>query len=68
MPIYTFKCPECGHTCDKLRKHGGVAPDCETCPAAPAMERQLSAPGFDIRGHGVDNPGMSIRGTKRLND
>ena len=31
MPIYQFKCPECGHKSEDLMKHGDPNPNCLRC-------------------------------------
>lgn len=52
MPIYAFRCAECGHEFDRLQKLSD--PDPETCPncGAPAVGRQITAPSFRLSGSG----------------
>jgi putative FmdB family regulatory protein len=52
MPIYAYKCESCGHAKDVLQKISD-APLTE-CPAcgAPKFSKQLSAPGFQLKGSG----------------
>ena len=52
MPIYAYKCESCGHAKDVLQKISD-APLTE-CPAcgAPKFNKQLSAPGFQLKGSG----------------
>ena len=52
MPIYAYKCDACGHAKDVLQKMSD-APLTE-CPAcgAPKFSKQLSAPGFQLKGSG----------------
>lgn len=52
MPIYGYACGACGHTLDALQKIAD-APlvDCPDC-GKPALERQLSAPRFRLKGKG----------------
>jgi len=52
MPIYAFRCAECGHQFDRLQKLSD--PDPETCPncGANAVGRQVTAPSFRLSGSG----------------
>lgn len=52
MPIYAYKCGSCGHAKDVLQKMSD-APLTE-CPAcnAQAFSKQLTAPGFQLKGTG----------------
>jgi putative FmdB family regulatory protein len=52
MPIYAYKCESCGHAKDVLQKMS-EAPltDCPAC-GAPKFSKQLSAPGFQLKGSG----------------
>ena len=52
MPIYAYKCDACGHAKDVLQKMSD-APLTE-CPAcgAPQFNKQLTAPGFQLKGTG----------------
>jgi putative FmdB family regulatory protein len=52
MPIYAYKCESCGHAKDVLQKISD-APliDCPAC-GAPKFNKQLSAPGFQLKGSG----------------
>jgi putative FmdB family regulatory protein len=52
MPIYAYKCASCGHAKDVLQKISD-APLTE-CPAcgAQAFGKQLTAPGFQLKGSG----------------
>lgn len=52
MPIYAYKCSECGHTKDALQK---ISDDPLTvCPAcgAAALTKQVTAAGFQLKGAG----------------
>jgi len=33
MPIYQFKCPECGHEAEELMKHDDATLECTLCTA-----------------------------------
>jgi putative FmdB family regulatory protein len=52
MPIYAYKCESCGHTKDVLQKMSeAVLTVCPQC-GAPAFQKQLTAPGFQLKGTG----------------
>ena len=52
MPIYAYKCGACGHTKDVLQKIADAPlTDCPACGAA-AFSKQLTAPGFQLKGSG----------------
>ncbi len=52
MPIYEYRCAECGHEMEKLQKISD--PPLAECPACgkPALEKLVSAPGFRLKGGG----------------
>jgi putative FmdB family regulatory protein len=52
MPIYAYRCEECGHAHDALQKMSD-APlvDCPAC-GKPALKKQLTAAGFQLKGGG----------------
>ena len=52
MPIYAYRCGECGHAKDVLQKMSD--PVLTTCPAcgAEAFTKQLTAAGFQLKGSG----------------
>ncbi len=52
MPIYAYRCAACGHTQDVLQKLSDAP--LEVCPAcgASTYSKQLSAPGFQLKGSG----------------
>ena len=52
MPIYAYRCAECGHTKDVLQKLSD--PVLTTCPScgAQAFQKQLTAAGFQLKGSG----------------
>jgi len=52
MPIYEYRCAECGHELEKLQKISD-APLLE-CPACgkPALRKLVSAAGFRLKGGG----------------
>ena len=52
MPIYGYRCAECGEEHDALQKVS--EPPLTVCPACgkPALQKQLSAAGFQLKGSG----------------
>ena len=52
MPIYAYRCASCGLEKDVMRKISD--PPLTTCPAcgADTFVKQLSAPGFQLKGSG----------------
>ncbi len=52
MPIYAYRCGDCGHAKDVLQKMSD--PVLSTCPAcgAEAFTKQLTAAGFQLKGSG----------------
>ena len=52
MPIYEYACTACGHTLDKLQKMSDAPlTDCPEC-GKPALQKQISAAGFRLKGGG----------------
>jgi len=52
MPIYAYKCDACGHAKDVLQKMSDdTLTICPVC-AAPQFNKQLTAPGFQLKGSG----------------
>jgi len=52
MPIYAYKCDACGHAKDVLQKMSDdPIIDCPAC-GAPKFSKQLTAPGFQLKGTG----------------
>lgn len=52
MPIYAYRCAECGHAKDVLQKLSD--PALTVCPAcgASAFSKQVTAAGFQLKGSG----------------
>ena len=52
MPIYEYRCTECGFQKEHLQKMNDAA--LQTCPScgAGAYEKLLSAAGFQLKGNG----------------
>ena len=51
MPIYAYRCPDCGHAQDHLMKMEGPAPACPNCGAA-SYAKQVTAAAFALKGSG----------------
>ncbi len=52
MPIYAYKCDACGHAKDVLQKMSDdPISECPAC-GAPKFSKQLTAPGFQLKGTG----------------
>jgi putative FmdB family regulatory protein len=51
LPLYPYRCKECGHRFEKIQKFG-AKPE-EVCPkCGGALERTLTAPGLSFKGAG----------------
>jgi putative FmdB family regulatory protein len=52
MPLYEFKCVECGHELEVLQKISAPAPT--VCPACQreTLQKKLTAAGFQLKGSG----------------
>ncbi len=52
MPIYEYRCDDCGHQLEALQKLSDAPlTDCPEC-GKPALSKQISAPGFRLSGSG----------------
>ena len=52
MPIYEYRCNDCGHELEKLqRMNDDSLVDCPVCEA-PALKRLISAASFRLKGSG----------------
>ena len=52
MPIYAYRCEECGFTKDVLQKISDpVLTACPSC-AKPSFKKQVTAAGFQLKGTG----------------
>ena len=53
MPIYVFRCDECGEKFERLQKLSDPDPDvCPNCGKPHAVRRQVTAPAFRLAGSG----------------
>ena len=52
MPIYAYRCEQCGHRLELLQKVGDAAP--AACPECgrTGLRKQLTAAGFRLKGGG----------------
>lgn len=52
MPIYEYRCADCGHEMEKLQKISDAPlTDCPAC-GKPALQKLVSAAGFRLKGGG----------------
>lgn len=52
MPIYAYRCEECGHELEALQKVSDAPlTDCPACGAA-ALQKQITAAAFRLKGSG----------------
>ncbi len=52
MPIYEYRCDACGHELEAIQKMSDPAlTDCPDCQQ-PALQKQISAAGFRLKGKG----------------
>ncbi|WP_028357478.1 FmdB family zinc ribbon protein [Brackiella oedipodis] len=52
MPIYVYRCNDCGQRLEKLQKMSDVPlKDCPYC-GHPALTKQVTAAGFQLKGSG----------------
>jgi putative FmdB family regulatory protein len=68
MPIYAYRCDDCGHEFDALQRISDapltICPACE----APALRKQLTAPAFRLKGSGWYETDFKKDGRKNLHD
>lgn len=63
MPIYQFKCPECGHEQEKLQKHADAPPSCPEGHGATI--KQLTTPAFNFKNGKGTTTGLRMNIAKR---
>jgi putative FmdB family regulatory protein len=52
MPIYEYRCTDCGHGLEAMQKMSEPAlTDCPSC-GKPALKKLISAAGFQLKGSG----------------
>jgi putative FmdB family regulatory protein len=52
MPIYEYKCPECGAEVEELQRYEDPPPACPSDPDHGKMKRQVSETTFKLEGRG----------------
>ncbi len=53
MPLYEYRCRNCGALIEVLQKHGEKAPKiCEECGAKNVLMKEVSASAFHLKGGG----------------
>jgi len=68
MPIYEYLCQVCGHALEVLQKlNDPVLVACPAC-AKPALKKQVSAAGFQLKGLGWYVTDFKNKGNKDNND
>jgi putative FmdB family regulatory protein len=68
MPIYAYRCDQCGHDFDRLQKLSDPDPDaCPQCGAAGGVRRQLTAPSFRLAGSGWYETDFKKDGDRKRN-
>jgi putative FmdB family regulatory protein len=66
MPIYEYRCAECGHEMEKLQKISDPAlTDCPAC-GKPALQKLVSAAGFRLKGGGWYETDFKGKGQKNV--
>ena len=58
MPLYEYRCPQCGRERDTLQKHTDPPPECEGC--AVTMTKKISATSFKLNGPGWARDGYGL--------
>lgn len=58
MPLYEFRCPDCGEEFEKLLRHDfTVNPECSKCGCGKTEKKLSTGTSFSITGEGVYKPG-----------
>jgi len=55
VPLYEFKCPQCGAKVERLQKHSDSAPQCTK--DGETMQRQIGRTSFRLLGGGWASDG-----------
>lgn len=65
MPIYEYRCQDCGHELEKLQRMNDTPlQDCPACEK-PSLKRLVSAAGFRLKGSGWYETDFKTDGKKR---
>ena len=59
MPLYEFRCTECGEVVQRLQKHDDPPPLCEHDPEHGPTKRQVSRSSFVLKGTGWARTGYA---------
>lgn len=59
MPMFEYRCNACGKTEERLQKSDAPESHPCDCEKLGILERQLSAPHFNLKGTGWYSPGFS---------
>jgi putative FmdB family regulatory protein len=66
MPIYEYRCGECGHELEKIQKFSDAPlSDCPAC-GKPALTKLISAAGFRLKGGGWYETDFKKNGKRNL--
>jgi putative FmdB family regulatory protein len=68
MPIYEYRCEDCGHELEALQKVSDAPlTDCPAC-GRPALKKLISAAGFRLKGGGWYETDFKQGNKKNLHD
>lgn len=68
MPLYEYQCSACGHRCEVIQKFSDQPlMDCPAC-GKPALQKQISATGFQLKGSGWYVTDYSKKGKNKSAD
>ena len=66
MPIYEYRCEDCGHQLEKLQKMSDAPlKDCPVC-STQGLRKLISAAGFRLAGSGWYETDFKTQGKKNL--
>ena len=68
MPIYEYRCPDCGHEFEQMRRMS--APPLTECPECgkPTLKKMISAAGFRLSGGGLYETDFKKGAKKNVHD
>ena len=67
MPIYVFRCDDCGEKFERLQKLSDPDPDaCPNCGKHDTVRRQVTAPAFRLAGSGWYETDFKSGGKKNV--
>lgn len=68
MPIYVFRCDDCGEKFERLQKLSSADPDtCPHCGKTGKVHRQVTAPAFRLAGNGWYETDFKSAGEHKYN-